>query len=131
MDLEEQRLISTEEGQAVADELGCPLVETSAKLHQNIEKAYHSTCVHIARLRSLLRARQSAARSPVMRCRRLAHFTLFFLLLCKLRSFGAHCVGALLTGRCCRREASLGEAEQDKKSMLSPLICRAQQQQQQ
>lgn len=42
IDLEEQRLITTAEGQAVADELGCPLVETSAKLHQNIETAYQT-----------------------------------------------------------------------------------------
>lgn len=41
-DWEEKRQVSTEQGQALADELGIPFMEVSAKTNINIEKAFYS-----------------------------------------------------------------------------------------
>lgn len=41
-DWEEKRVVSTEQGQALADELGIPFLEVSAKSNLNIEKAFYS-----------------------------------------------------------------------------------------
>merc|ERR1711939_341496 len=41
-DWEEKRAASTEQGQALADELGIPFLEVSAKSNINIEKAFYS-----------------------------------------------------------------------------------------
>ena len=41
-DWEEKRQVSTEQGQALADELGVPFLEVSAKSNINIEKAFYS-----------------------------------------------------------------------------------------
>ena len=41
-DWEEKRAVSTEQGQALADELGIPFLEVSAKANVNIEKAFYS-----------------------------------------------------------------------------------------
>lgn len=41
-DWEEKRQVSTEQGQALADELGIPFMEVSAKSNINIEKAFYS-----------------------------------------------------------------------------------------
>ncbi|KAF2716368.1 ras-domain-containing protein [Polychaeton citri CBS 116435] len=41
-DWEEKRVVSTEEGQALADELGIPFMEVSAKSNINVEKAFFS-----------------------------------------------------------------------------------------
>lgn len=41
-DWEEKRVISTEQGQALADELGIPFMEVSAKSNINVEKAFFS-----------------------------------------------------------------------------------------
>lgn len=41
-DWEEKRVVSTEQGQALADELGIPFLEVSAKSNINIEKAFYS-----------------------------------------------------------------------------------------
>ena len=41
-DWEEKRQVSTEQGQALADELGIPFLEVSAKSNINIEKAFYS-----------------------------------------------------------------------------------------
>jgi GTPase SAR1 family protein len=41
-DWEEKRAVSTEQGQALADELGIPFLEVSAKSNINIEKAFYS-----------------------------------------------------------------------------------------
>lgn len=41
-DWEEKRAVSTEQGQALADELGIPFLEVSAKANINIEKAFYS-----------------------------------------------------------------------------------------
>ncbi|KYG50152.1 hypothetical protein M433DRAFT_170737 [Acidomyces richmondensis BFW] len=41
-DWEEKRAVSTEQGQALADELGIPFMEVSAKSNINVEKAFFS-----------------------------------------------------------------------------------------
>lgn len=41
-DWEEKRAVSTEQGQALADELGIPFMEVSAKSNVNVEKAFFS-----------------------------------------------------------------------------------------
>jgi len=41
-DWDEKRVVSTEQGQALADELGIPFLEVSAKSNINIEKAFYS-----------------------------------------------------------------------------------------
>ena len=41
-DWEEKRQVSTEQGQQLADELGIPFLEVSAKSNINIEKAFYS-----------------------------------------------------------------------------------------
>ncbi|RMZ81997.1 hypothetical protein DV737_g2316, partial [Chaetothyriales sp. CBS 132003] len=41
-DWEEKRQVSTEQGQALADELGIPFLEVSAKANINIEKVFYS-----------------------------------------------------------------------------------------
>lgn len=41
-DWEEKRAVSTEQGQALADELNIPFLEVSAKSNVNIEKAFYS-----------------------------------------------------------------------------------------
>merc|ERR1711907_813524 len=39
-DMEDQRMVSTEDGQKLADEYGVPFLETSAKSSTNVEKAF-------------------------------------------------------------------------------------------
>lgn len=46
-DWEEKRVISTEQGQALADELGIPFLEVSAKSNINIDKAFYSLAADI------------------------------------------------------------------------------------
>jgi Ras-related protein Rab-8A len=46
-DWEEKRVISTEQGQALADELGVPFLEVSAKSNINIDKAFYSLAADI------------------------------------------------------------------------------------
>lgn len=41
-DWDEKRQVSTERGQALADELGIPFMEVSAKTNINVEKAFFS-----------------------------------------------------------------------------------------
>ena len=41
-DWEEKRAVSTDQGQALADELGIPFLEVSAKSNINVEKAFFS-----------------------------------------------------------------------------------------
>jgi len=41
-DWEEKRQVSTEQGQALADELGISFMEVSAKSNINVEKAFYS-----------------------------------------------------------------------------------------
>ena len=46
-DWEEKRVVSTEAGQALADELGIPFLEVSAKSNINIDKAFYSLAADI------------------------------------------------------------------------------------
>ena len=46
-DWEEKRVVSTERGQALADELGIPFLEVSAKTNVNVEKAFYSLAADI------------------------------------------------------------------------------------
>jgi len=46
-DWEEKRAVSTERGQALADELGIPFLEVSAKSNINIDKAFYSLAADI------------------------------------------------------------------------------------
>jgi len=46
-DWEEKRAVSTEQGQALADELGIPFLEVSAKSNINIDKAFYSLAADI------------------------------------------------------------------------------------
>jgi Ras-related protein Rab-8A len=48
-DWEEKRVISPEQGQALADELGIPFMEVSAKANINVEKAFFSLAADIKR----------------------------------------------------------------------------------
>jgi len=46
-DWEEKRVVSTERGQQLADELGIPFLEVSAKSNINVEKAFFSLAADI------------------------------------------------------------------------------------
>ena len=46
-DWEEKRVVSTERGKALADELGIPFLEVSAKSNINIDKAFYSLAADI------------------------------------------------------------------------------------
>lgn len=46
-DWEDKRAVSTERGQALADELGIPFLEVSAKSNINIDKAFYSLAADI------------------------------------------------------------------------------------
>ena len=46
-DWEDKRVVSTEQGQKLADELGIPFLEVSAKSNINVEKAFYSLAADI------------------------------------------------------------------------------------
>lgn len=46
-DWEEKRAVSTEQGQALANELGIPFLEVSAKSNINVDKAFYSLAADI------------------------------------------------------------------------------------
>lgn len=46
-DWEEKRAVSTERGQQLADELGIPFLEVSAKSNINVEKAFYTLATDI------------------------------------------------------------------------------------
>ena len=46
-DWEEKRAVSTERGQALADELGIPFLEVSAKSNINVDEAFYSLAADI------------------------------------------------------------------------------------
>lgn len=41
-DMNEKRAVTTEEGQALADELGIPFIEASAKTNDNVDQTFFS-----------------------------------------------------------------------------------------
>ncbi|KAI1478411.1 NCA2-domain-containing protein [Daldinia eschscholtzii] len=61
-DWEEKRVVSTEQGEALAKELGIPFLEVSAKSNINIDKAFYSLAADIKkRLTDISPAQQAAA----------------------------------------------------------------------
>lgn len=61
-DWEEKRAVSTEQGQALADELGIPFLEVSAKSNINVDKAFYSLASDIkTRLIDTARTDQTTA----------------------------------------------------------------------
>jgi GTPase SAR1 family protein len=61
-DWEEKRAVSTEQGQALADELGIPFLEVSAKSNINVDQAFYSLAGDIKkRLIDTARTDQTAA----------------------------------------------------------------------
>ena len=50
-DLEEKRQVRREEGQAFADSLGVPFIETSAKNAYNVQKLFEEMCLAISKRR--------------------------------------------------------------------------------
>lgn len=65
-DWEEKRAVSTEQGQALADELGIPFMEVSAKSNINVEKAFFSLASDIKkRIVDTQQPQQQAQQSSV------------------------------------------------------------------
>ena len=60
-DWEEKRAVSTEQGQALADELGVPFMEVSAKSNINVEKAFYSLAADIKKRLSDTAAKEQGA----------------------------------------------------------------------
>jgi GTPase SAR1 family protein len=58
-DWEDKRAVSTEQGQALADELGIPFLEVSAKSNINVDKAFYSLAADIKK--RLIDTQQSSA----------------------------------------------------------------------
>ncbi|KAI5960057.1 RAS1 [Candida pseudojiufengensis] len=56
-DLEMERQVSYEEGQALANSFGCPFLETSAKMRINVEEAFFDLVKHINYTEYLLKRR--------------------------------------------------------------------------
>ena len=67
-DWEEKRAVSTERGQQLADELGIPFLEVSAKSNINIDKAFYSLAADIKKriieYLAVVRLRELAAQIP-------------------------------------------------------------------
>lgn len=59
-DWDEKRAVSTERGQALADELGVPFLEVSAKSNINVEKAFYSLAAEIKKKLSETQKNDSA-----------------------------------------------------------------------
>lgn len=60
-DWEEKRAVSTEQGQQLADELGIPFLEVSAKNNINIEKAFYSLATDIKKGMDTSKTEQSGS----------------------------------------------------------------------
>lgn len=59
-----EREVSTQEGQALAKQLGCEFVEASAKNCVNVEKAFYDVVRQLRRQRAIAPARNSKASQP-------------------------------------------------------------------
>lgn len=60
-DWEEKRAVSTEQGQQLADELGIPFLEVSAKNNINIEKAFYNLAAEIKKGMDVSKSEQGGA----------------------------------------------------------------------
>lgn len=58
-DWEEKRAVSTEQGQQLADELGIPFLEVSAKNNINVEKAFYSLASNIKKVMDTSKSEQA------------------------------------------------------------------------
>lgn len=59
-DWEEKRAVSTEQGQQLANELGIPFLEVSAKNNINVDKAFYTLASEIKKVMDTSKAEQSA-----------------------------------------------------------------------
>ena len=60
-DWEEKRQVSTEQGQQLADELGIPFLEVSAKNNINVEKAFYSLASDIKKVMDTNKTEQAGS----------------------------------------------------------------------
>lgn len=60
-DWEEKRAVSTEQGQQLANELGIPFLEVSAKNNINVEKAFYNLASDIKKVMDTNKAEQAAS----------------------------------------------------------------------
>lgn len=60
-DWEEKRAVSTEQGQQLANELGIPFLEVSAKNNINVDKAFYSLASDIKKVMDTSKAEQSGS----------------------------------------------------------------------
>ena len=60
-DWEEKRAVTTEQGQQLADELGIPFLEVSAKNNTNIEKAFYNLASDIKKGMDTSRSEQTGS----------------------------------------------------------------------
>jgi Ras-related protein Rab-8A len=58
-DWEEKRAVSTEQGQKLADELGIPFLEVSAKNNINVDKAFYSLASDIKKVMDTSKSEQA------------------------------------------------------------------------
>lgn len=62
-DWEEKRAVSTEQGQKLADELGIPFLEVSAKSNINVDKAFYSLATNIVEVVEKSKVQQAGAQA--------------------------------------------------------------------
>jgi Ras-related protein Rab-8A len=60
-DWEEKRQVSTEQGQQLANELGIPFLEVSAKNNINVEKAFYSLASDIKKVMDTTKTEQAGS----------------------------------------------------------------------
>lgn len=65
-DLEDQRVVTYEEGQQVADKLGIPFCETSAKTGTRVKEAFEKLVLEIPTHKSTHKVRSLIIFSPLM-----------------------------------------------------------------
>jgi Ras-related protein Rab-8A len=65
-DWKENRAVSTEQGQKLADELGIPFLEVSAKSNIKVDEAFYSLATNITEVSDKLRGEQVAAQEVSM-----------------------------------------------------------------
>lgn len=60
-DWEEKRAVTTEQGQKLADELGIPFLEVSAKNNINVEKAFYTLASDIKKVMDTTKSEQAGS----------------------------------------------------------------------
>jgi GTPase SAR1 family protein len=69
-DLDDKRVVSTEAGQQLADELGIPFLEVSAKSNINVQKAFYSLAADIRKFIDTAEADQPVSQGVVVEASR-------------------------------------------------------------